>query len=92
MMVEMGTDRIHHGFWRFSDPEHRLYEPGSRYEHVIRDYYVYLDSEIGRLVDEPLNRGQYSVNFDASQLASGVYIYELRAAHQVLRKKMMLVK
>jgi predicted AlkP superfamily phosphohydrolase/phosphomutase len=52
MMVEMGTDRIHHGFWRFSDPEHRLYEPGSRYEHVIRDYYVYLDSEIGRLVGE----------------------------------------
>ena len=23
-MVEMGTDRIHHGFWRFLDPEHRL--------------------------------------------------------------------
>ena len=29
-MVEMGTDRIHHGFWRFTDPEHRLYEPGNR--------------------------------------------------------------
>ncbi|HVD09828.1 MAG TPA: alkaline phosphatase family protein, partial [Gaiellaceae bacterium] len=25
-MVEMGTDRIHHGFWRFTDSEHRLYE------------------------------------------------------------------
>ena len=28
-MVEMGTDRIHHGFWRFTDSEHRLYEPGT---------------------------------------------------------------
>ncbi|MBA2537279.1 MAG: alkaline phosphatase family protein, partial [Actinobacteria bacterium] len=24
-MVEIGTDRIHHGFWHFLDPEHRLY-------------------------------------------------------------------
>src|SRR4029450_4265243 len=23
LMVEMGTDRIHHGFWRFLGPEHR---------------------------------------------------------------------
>jgi predicted AlkP superfamily phosphohydrolase/phosphomutase len=49
MMVEMGTDRIHHGFWHFMDREHRKYEPG-KYEHAIRDYYKYLDEEIGELV------------------------------------------
>ena len=31
MFVEMGVDRIHHGFWRFIDPAHRLYEPGNRF-------------------------------------------------------------
>jgi predicted AlkP superfamily phosphohydrolase/phosphomutase len=48
MVVEMGTDRIHHGFWRFMDKEHRLYEPGTPWENAIHDYYVYLDREIGR--------------------------------------------
>src|SRR6185503_787062 len=31
-LVEIGTDRMHHGFWRFIDPEHRLHEPGHRLE------------------------------------------------------------
>jgi predicted AlkP superfamily phosphohydrolase/phosphomutase len=51
MMVEMGVDRIHHAFWRFFDVEHRLYEPGNKYENAVFDYYKYLDSEIGRTID-----------------------------------------
>ncbi len=51
IMVEMGIDRIHHGFWRYSDKNHRLYEPGNKYENVIHDYYVSLDAEIGRTLD-----------------------------------------
>ena len=49
-MVEMGTDRIHHGFWRFFDHEHRLYEPGNPYEQAVLDYYKALDEKIGRLL------------------------------------------
>ena len=49
-LVEMGTDRIHHGFWRFGDPEHRLYEQGNRYEHAMRDYYRALDGKLARLL------------------------------------------
>ncbi|MEX0817640.1 MAG: alkaline phosphatase family protein [Gaiellales bacterium] len=49
-LVEMGTDRIHHGFWRFGDPEHRLYEQGNRYEHAMLDYYRALDGKLGRLM------------------------------------------
>jgi predicted AlkP superfamily phosphohydrolase/phosphomutase len=48
IMVEMGIDRIHHGFWRFSDRTHRLYTPGNPYEYAIRDYYRLVDEEIGR--------------------------------------------
>jgi predicted AlkP superfamily phosphohydrolase/phosphomutase len=50
-MVEMGTDRIHHGFWRFFDREHRLYEPGNPYELAILDYYRRLDQKLGSLLD-----------------------------------------
>ncbi len=51
MMVEMGTDRIHHGFWQFMDPEHVLYPGANSFERAIHDYYVYLDSLVGELLD-----------------------------------------
>ncbi len=50
MFVEMGPDRIHHGFWKYHDPEHVLYQPGNPYESALRDYYRYLDGEIGELL------------------------------------------
>lgn len=50
MFVNMGTDRVHHGFWRYHDPAHRLYTAGNRYEQVIRDYYKQVDQHIGDLL------------------------------------------
>jgi predicted AlkP superfamily phosphohydrolase/phosphomutase len=50
MMVEMGPDRLHHGFWRFHDRHHRLYEPGHPFETAIKDYYIYLDKCLGELL------------------------------------------
>lgn len=50
MVVEMGTDRIHHGFWKYSDPEHRKHAPDSPFRHAIRDYYRYLDAQVGELL------------------------------------------
>ncbi len=50
-MVEMGTDRIHHGFWSAMDEAHRRYEAGNEFEHAIRDYYVYLDGEIAKTLE-----------------------------------------
>lgn len=49
-------------------------------------------SEVTVLADNMFHRGQYSVNFDASNLASGVYVYQLRADELVLTKKMIIVK
>jgi predicted AlkP superfamily phosphohydrolase/phosphomutase len=45
--VDMGVDRIHHGFWKFFDNRHPLHQPGNPYQHAIRDYYIYLDGQIG---------------------------------------------
>jgi len=52
MMVEMGTDRIHHAFWKFTDPTHSRYEKGNPWENVIRDYYVYVDGQIGQVLEQ----------------------------------------
>jgi predicted AlkP superfamily phosphohydrolase/phosphomutase len=49
--VEIGLDRVHHGFWKYHDPQHVLHEPGSPFQNVIRDYYLYLDEELGRLLE-----------------------------------------
>ncbi len=50
MMVEIGTDRIQHAFWKFMDKTHRKYEPGNKFENVILDYYKYIDKEIGEII------------------------------------------
>lgn len=49
--VDIGLDRVHHGFWRYHDPLHVQHEPGSEFANVIRDYYLHLDQEIGRLLE-----------------------------------------
>ncbi len=48
--VEIGLDRIHHGFWEYHDPQHVLYQAGNPYQDVVRDYYLYLDDEIGKVL------------------------------------------
>ena len=50
MMVEMGTDRIHHAFWKFYDSTHRKFEKGNPYENAIREYYHYVDQKIAELL------------------------------------------
>lgn len=46
--LEIGVDRIHHGFWKYHDPAHRLHEPGHPLASAIVDYYTYVDEELGR--------------------------------------------
>jgi predicted AlkP superfamily phosphohydrolase/phosphomutase len=48
--VEIGLDRIHHGFWKHHDPSHRQHDPESPYREVVRQYYQLLDHEIGTLL------------------------------------------
>jgi predicted AlkP superfamily phosphohydrolase/phosphomutase len=89
MMVEMGPDRIHHGFWRFSDREHRLYEPGNPWENVIHDYYVYLDGQIGALVGALPTETSVMIVSDhgAKGMKGGVCINEF-----FLREELLAVK
>ncbi|MDQ3991940.1 MAG: alkaline phosphatase family protein [Actinomycetota bacterium] len=51
MMVEMGTDRLHHVFWHHWDPQHPKHVPGNPYEDAFRSYYRMLDREVGSLLE-----------------------------------------
>jgi hypothetical protein len=54
--------------------------------------YDILGKEVTTLAEGYKNRGRYSVSFDASNLASGMYIYRLQAGDFVSSKKMTLIK
>ena len=54
--------------------------------------YDVLGSEITTLVNEQKAAGKYVVNFDASSLSSGVYIYKIQAGNFINSKKMILIK
>jgi len=55
--------------------------------------YDILGNEINRLVEvDNLPAGSYSVDFNASNLASGIYLYQLRADDYIDTKKMIVVK
>ncbi|MBA4251676.1 MAG: hypothetical protein C0425_08605 [Chlorobiaceae bacterium] len=54
--------------------------------------YDILGNIVRILVDDHLKVGQYSTQFDATNLASGTYIYELRSQDVRMTKKMMLMK
>ena len=59
---------------------------------VTLKVYDILGKEVAGLVNEFQNAGRYNVNFDASKLASGVYIYQIRSNEYTSSKKMMLLK
>jgi predicted AlkP superfamily phosphohydrolase/phosphomutase len=52
MGVDMGADRVHHGFWKYFDRTHRKYESGHPLGRVIPDFYRLVDAEIGTLLQE----------------------------------------
>ena len=51
-----------------------------------------LGQEIKTLLNEYKEAGIHTVNFDASEINSGMYIYKLEAGSFVQTRKMTLVK
>ena len=53
--------------------------------------YDILGREVKTLVNESETKGNHTITFDASDLASGVYLHKLKVNDYVAVKKMLLV-
>ncbi|MCF6271503.1 MAG: T9SS type A sorting domain-containing protein [Melioribacteraceae bacterium] len=60
--------------------------------HVSLKIYNILGQEVTTLVNKKQTPGRYEVEFDASHLASGIYIYRLVSGEFVSSKKLLLLK
>jgi len=54
--------------------------------------YDALGKNVGTLVNKSQNAGNYSIEWNAANLPSGVYIYKIEAGSYTSTKKMMLIK
>lgn len=59
---------------------------------VTMKVYNAIGQEVATVVNEIQEAGSYVANFDASKLASGMYLYKIQAGNFSSTKKMMLVK
>ncbi len=60
--------------------------------HVRLTVYDVLGREVKKLVDEEMNAGKYKINFEASDLSSGIYFYVINTDKYNSIKKMILIK
>ncbi|MBI5788564.1 MAG: alkaline phosphatase family protein [Candidatus Schekmanbacteria bacterium] len=92
MLVEMGVDRLQHGFWKYSDPTHIKFDPHTEFVNVTRDYYKYIDQEIGRLLTL-IDRENTAVivvsDHGAQKMDGGICINEwlMRQGYLTLKEK-----
>ena len=61
-------------------------------ERVTLKVYNITGQEVATLVEGNLVAGSYTVAFDAVDLASGVYFYQLSSSSQIETRKMVLLK
>ncbi len=60
--------------------------------HVSLVVYNVIGQEVRRLVDRTMAAGEHTISFDAVNLPSGMYLYELRAGSERAVRKMILMK
>ena len=59
---------------------------------VVLKIYDILGKEVTTLINEEKDQGVYTINFDANNLASGLYLYRIQAGSFIDTKKMILLK
>ena len=89
MFVEMGPDRMHHGFWKFYDRNHIRYEEGHPLNSSMYEYYRLLDEKIGELLSDLDSRTSVVVVSDhgAQRMDGGICINEWLAENGFLKFK-----
>ncbi|OGU58143.1 MAG: hypothetical protein A2315_09220 [Ignavibacteria bacterium RIFOXYB2_FULL_35_12] len=65
---------------------------GARGGLVTLKVFDVLGNEVATLIDEYRTAGNYEVEYDASNLASGIYFYQLKVGEFISTKKMVLIR
>ncbi len=73
--VEIGTDRLHHAFWKYWDPKHPKHEPGNKYQDVIPEYYKLIDKYVGELLEKiPRDTLVFIVSDHGAKAMKGAFV------------------
>ena len=73
---------------KYTVPANKTFTPTD----VVLRIFDMLGKEVATLVNEKEAAGVYQIDFDGSNLASGIYFYRLSAGNKVLTRKMILLK
>jgi hypothetical protein len=60
--------------------------------HVKLEIYDVIGNLVTTLIDQEMNAGYHSINWNASGLSSGIYFYRISSGNFVATKKLMLMK
>jgi len=63
-----------------------------KYSHVTIRVFASDGTEVAVLVNEDMKNGEYEIDFDGKNLASGVYFYQMEAKDFKETKKMLILK
>jgi len=75
----------------FNPATHFSYDLPEQSDVILKIYNI-LGEEVATLLDEKQNAGRFNIVWDASHLASGIYLYRFKAGKFVETKKMILMK
>ncbi|MEK6868872.1 MAG: alkaline phosphatase family protein [Nanoarchaeota archaeon] len=64
MSVFIGSDRLHHMMWKYTDKSHPEYSEDPELRNSIKDYYKYLDSKLAEFLKFPGNDATIIVSSD----------------------------
>jgi hypothetical protein len=99
LLTAVNEDGIHKHNYSLSNNYPNPFNPSTKIVYQIPErgnvslkLYDMLGKEVTTLVEEYRNEGRYEINFDAGNLASGIYVYQLRANNYIATKKMILMK
>jgi hypothetical protein len=74
------------------NPTTKIYFSIPKSNNVTLKIYDIVGKEVETLINKEMSPGNYSIDFNATKLSSGIYFYKLTSANFTQTKKMILVK
>jgi hypothetical protein len=89
---QIGSFKLEQNFPNPFNPSTNISYSLQKASNILLEVYDIQGRKVAVLDEGNRPAGNYTVTFDASRLASGMYIYRLKTPGQVLSKRMLLIK